>query len=591
MTVLSGFAPFLGCLIIFKHLIKNPAKKLFFEDSIIFMPKQWDDKSKQTEANNNLSKKDKKNAQKKLNELKEAGDTVFCQKLNIKNVTDLFTLSGKAGDLMDSVGILTVMLALNAAAYIISAPILGTTSPTMLLVWTSICFFYVLLAAFQIDFSGVDVSRKSPRWHCVLLFAFGALAAFGFLVIAPDYEFMNVRLDTAAQSLSRSLTSIVAAIEKRHSQMLPSATTSFSDMTISIEPLYLAVALSISAGFLTIILSSSAQRFSRLVHLQTGNIPLWARSHMQQSLPTRTCYRLAFILPFLLALGFIVPISDFWIQFFTLESDEYDVGGFQSIQTGLISAIPIFPFDQAMATLTAAVAAVANTLLTANGVGVLSLGAAVVVAWVLCVRPLVQTHLSTSLLEWHVVQHSGAGTPQVQHQLVVHRVSKVNLLAVKTGLQLLAPPALLLSLLVLHGLNDDFLLAWRSGAAATGAAVRRVALGGGQGGEAGMYGSGSTAAAWKWIQNAAESNIGRTALGFPSSLGEADSESLKEAGWVKGYDVVMKHLVREREAKAVQPPREFCTTLAEFLTFWICAVWAIFSAFWLCVYRLGMHLG
>ncbi|GIL64020.1 hypothetical protein Vafri_18008 [Volvox africanus] len=555
MGLFVYFAVPLICTLLFRHFIRQPTGSLFLEGLYTFLP--------QASAIANpppgpkATKRDRKLLQKRQLQLQGAQSSLIMQQLSPSALSHLSSEPSTFGSNFETLGILLLVLFVGVVVHFILGPLLGLWQEVLLYTLGPLVVLWAPSQLVILECNGSLKRLLGDRFRVVVLAAVGGAAAYGILLAAPP-GWIRWDIRSAAKDLDElymgGITRLLAVRMRRY----------HPPPRLDSDPSWVAAGLAAVAGVIAATLLGPASRVAKLYHY-TSPVPSWAAKYLTPHPLTTAIVRLSLVLPLLVVLYGIVPMSDFW---------------------------PVPP---------AAAGALGPALV-----------AAAAVVQLLAVRPLVAAHLGGGLLEWHLLRHEAlpggggggsTGGQTVRDSLIRKRLTLVYATVCQVGLQLLAPAALMVCLALLYGGASGAMDAFRppqplianlgarppvlqridAAAAAAAAApppmaqppppvtAAAAAITGGDDfldGLDGMTSSEEVAAAAAAAAVAATTASG-AAGGHSVSGGEAE----------------------EGDRLPPLPPLTFVSFCASFLAWWTCAVTCLFTYPLLFVYRTGLHVG
>ncbi|GLI71436.1 hypothetical protein VaNZ11_016650 [Volvox africanus] len=552
MGLFVYFAVPLICTLLFRHFIRQPTGSLFLEGLYTFLP--------QASAIANpppgpkATKRDRKLLQKRQLQLQGAQCSLIMQQLSPSALSHLSSEPSTFGSSFETLGILLLVLFVGVVVHFILGPLLGLWQEVLLYTLGPLVVMWAPAQLVTLECNGSLKRLLGDRFQVVVLAAVGGAAAYGILLAAPP-GWIRWNIQSASKDLDElymgSITRLLAVRMRRYHPPPP----------LDSDPCWVAAGLAAVAGVVAATLLGPASRVAKLYHY-TSPVPSWAAKYLTPHPLATAIIRLSLVLPLLVVLYGIIPMSDFW-------------------------PVP---------------SAVAGALGPA-------LVAATAVVQLLAVRPLVAAHLGGGLLEWHLLRHEAlpgggggsTGAQTVRDTLIRKRLTLVYATVCQVGLQLLAPAAIMVCLALLYGGASGALDTFRppqplianlgarpsvlqrvdalaAAAAApppipqppppvTAAAAAAASAGGGDflDGLDGMTSSEEVAAA--------AAVAAATAAGTPGGRNVSGGEG----GGGDGLPPL--------------PPLTFVSFAASFLAWWACVVTCLFTYPLLFVYRTGLHVG
>ncbi|GIM14882.1 hypothetical protein Vretimale_17754 [Volvox reticuliferus] len=512
----------------------QPTGSLFLEGLYTFLP--------QASAIANpppgpkTTKRDRKLLQKRQLQLKGAQSSLIMQQLSPSALSHLSSEPSTFGSNFETLGILLLVLFVGVVVHFTLGPLLGLWQEVLLYTLGPLVVLWAPAQLAILDCNGSLKRLLGDRFRVVVLAALGGAAAYAILLAAPP-GWIRWDIQSATKDLDelymKSVTRLLAARMRRYHAPPP----------LDSDPTWVAAGLAAVAGVIAAALLGPASRVAKLYHY-TSPVPSWAAKYLTPHPLAAAVVRLSLVLPLLVVLYGIVPMSDFW---------------------------PVPP----------AVAAALGPALVA----------AAAVAQLLAVRPLVAAHLGGGLLEWHLLRHEAlpggsTGGQTVRDSLIRKRLTLVYATVCQVGLQLLAPAAIMVCLALLYGGASGALDTFRPpqplivnlGArppvlqrmdTAAAAAVpppappRPPVTAAAAGGDEFLDG----------LDGMTSSEEAATAAGTATRGGGSGGE-------MEGGD----HL-------PPLPPLTFVSFAASFLAWWTCAITCLFTYPLLFVYRTGLHVG
>ncbi|EFJ45671.1 hypothetical protein VOLCADRAFT_94071 [Volvox carteri f. nagariensis] len=555
------------------HNHRQPAGALFLEGLFTFLP--------QSSAIPNppigpkTTKRDRKLLQKRQLQLQDAQSSLVMQQLSPSALSHLSSEPSTFGSSFETLGVLLMVLLVGLIVHFTLGPLIGLWQEILLFTLGPMVVMWALSQLIMVECGG-SLRRLMPggdRFRVLVLAGLGGLAAYGILMAAPP-GWIRWDVREAAKHLDQFVNVGVArllAARVRHYQPPP---------PLHSDPGLVAGGLAVVAGLLGAALMGPAARIAKL-YSYTSPVPFWAAKYLTPHPAAKAAVHLSLVLPLLVVLYGIVPMSDF------------------------------------LAPLTAAAA----------------LGPALVVAaaaaQLFAIRPLAAAHLGGGLLEWHVLRHEalpgggggGAGgntaLQGAREVLIRKRLHLVYATVCQVALQLLAPAAILACLALMYGgasgVMDSFrpaqpLLLVGKATAATSPPQQQQqpAVGPPPGSQSGMGielglrdGLAAAATAQPGLTAvAASDDVFLDGLDGMTSSEEAAAAAAAATAWSigsvhdggsgrgsgSGGDV-------GQGVPVPLLPLDFVSFASSFLSWWWCFVMCLFTYPLLFVYRTGLHVG
>ncbi|GLC44919.1 hypothetical protein PLESTM_001662500 [Pleodorina starrii] len=372
------------------------------------------------------SKRDRKLLQKRQLQLQGAQQSsLIMQQLSPSALSHLNSEPTTFGSNFETLGILLLVLFVGLVVHFTLGTLLGLWQEVLLY---SLGPLVVLWAAWQLvllECNGSLGRLLGDRFRVVLFAMVAGAAAYALLLGAPR-GWIRWDVRQAARDLDQLFNGGIArlvAARMRHYRPPPPLVS---------DPTSVAGGLALVAGLIAAALLGPASRVAKL-YAYTSPVPVWAAKYLTPHPLATAAVRASLVLPLLVVLYGIVPMSDFW---------PLPAGG-------------------------AAAAALGPALV-----------AAAALAQLFAVRPLAASHLGGGLLEWHLLRHEvvapgggaggggaggngGAGAQGAREALMRKRLTLVYATVCQVALQLLAPAAILTCLALVYCGASGALNTWK----------------------------------------------------------------------------------------------------------------------------------